>query len=266
MPLPLVLFLIVLGLLAGMFGALLGLGGSVLLVPLLVLLLPFPIQTAIAAGLVCVIATSSAAAGVYLQRGWVDVRLGMLLELGTVTGALTGASLVLLLPEDLLKGIFGGFLLLAAVLMLRRPPHEAEELTDTVPDYRVRNRPLGIGVSYLAGSVSGLLGIGGGPIQVPLMYLGMGVPLKVSAATSNFIMGVTAAAGALLYYNRGSLVVAVTAPLVLGVLVGAQLGSRLARRVRSRLVQLLLILVLFALAGLMLAEALGFTIPGQVTP
>ncbi|MFQ5777952.1 MAG: sulfite exporter TauE/SafE family protein [Terriglobia bacterium] len=263
---PIVLLLIVLGLLAGAFGALLGLGGSVILVPLLVLLLPFPLHTVLAAGLVCVIATSSAAAGVYLQRGWVDVRLGMLLELGTVTGALTGASLVLLLPENLLKGIFGGFLLVAAVLMLRRPPRQAEEIADTVPAYRARNYPLGISVSYLAGNVSGLLGIGGGPIQVPLMYLGMGVPLKVAAATSNFIMGVTAAAGALLYYNRGSLVVAVTAPLVLGVLVGAQLGSRLARRVRSRLVQVLLILVLFALAGLMLAEAIGFTLPGRVAP
>jgi len=108
-----------------------------------------------------------------------------------------------------------------------------------------------------------MLGIGGGPVQVPLMYLGMGVPLKIAAATSNFIMGVTAAAGALLYYGRGDVVVAVTAPLVLGVFAGAQLGSRLARRVPSRVVQALLILILLGLALLLFAEAAGYATPGR---
>ncbi|MFQ5663598.1 MAG: sulfite exporter TauE/SafE family protein [Terriglobia bacterium] len=257
---PIILLLIALGLVAGSFGAVLGLGGGVILVPVLALL-GFPIRTAIGAGLVCVIATSAAAAGVYVERRWVDIRLGMLLELGTVAGAISGALLVTRLPDTLLKGLFGVFLLYAAVLLGRRTPAEAEEITDTQPEYRVRNYPLGIGVSYAAGSVSGLLGIGGGPIQVPLMYLGMGVPLKMAAATSNFIMGVTAAAGAFLYYGRGEVVVGLTAPLVLGVFLGAQVGSRLARRVRSRIVQLLLILVLLGLALLMLAEAFGYTAP-----
>ena len=257
---PLVITLFALGLVAGTLGALLGLGGGVILVPVLNLL-GFPMQTAIGAGLVCVIATSTAAAGVYVQRQWADVRLGMLLELGTVLGAISGALLVTLLPDNLLKGMFGVFLLYAAGLLWRRPPPVAEEITETLPDYRVRNYPLGIGVCYAAGGVSGLLGIGGGPIQVPLMYLSMGVPLKVAAATSNFIMGVTAAASACLYYGRGQVVVALTAPLVLGVFVGAQLGSRLAPRVRSRVVQVLLILVLLGLALIMLVEALGFPLP-----
>lgn len=256
-----VFFLIGLGLIAGAFGALLGLGGSVLLVPVLTLLGFFPIRTAIGAGLLCVIATSASAAGVYVQRRWVDVRLGMVLEVGTVVGAISGALLVTLLPDSLLKGLFGAFLLGAAGLLWRRSPRETEEVGQTVPDYQVRNYPLGLGVSYVTGSVSGLLGIGGGPIQVPLMYLGMGVPLKIAAATSNFIMGVTATAGALLYYGRGDVVVSLTAPLVLGVFLGAQLGSRLARRVRSQVVQVMLILVLVGLALLMLGEAFGYTAP-----
>jgi hypothetical protein len=185
----------------------------------------------------------------------------MLLELGTVAGAITGALVVTLLSATAVKVVFGIFLLGAAVLMWRRPPREAEEVADTVPDYRARNYPLGLGVCTLAGSVSGLLGIGGGPVQVPLMYLGMGVPLKIAAATSNFIMGVTAAAGALLYYGRGDVVVAVTAPLVLGVFLGAQLGSRLAPRVHSRWVHGLLILVLLGLAALLFAEAAGYAAP-----
>jgi hypothetical protein len=209
----------------------------------------------------CVIATSSAAASIYVHRRWVDIRLSLLLELGTVAGAVSGALVVTLLPSALLKGLFGVFLLYGAALMWRRPPRAEEEVVEEVPDYQVRNHPLGVGVCYLAGNVSGLLGIGGGPIQVPLMYLGMGVPLKVAAANSNFMMGVTAAAGALLYYGRGEILLALTAPLVLGVLLGARLGSRLAKRVRSRVVHTLLILVLVFLAFLMLGEAFGVSMP-----
>lgn len=258
---PLVIVLIALGLLAGTFGALVGLGGSIILVPVLTLMGIFPVRSAIGAGLLCVIASSSAAAGVYVRRGWVDVRLGMLLELGTVAGAVAGAVVATLLPEAWLKALFGVFLLGAAVLMWRRPPSEAEEMSDTVPEYYARNYPLGLGVSTAAGGVSGLLGIGGGPIQVPLMYLAMDVPLKIAAATSNFIMGVTAAAGALLYYGRGEVIVALTAPLVLGVFLGAQLGSRFARRVQSRVIQLLLLVILLGLGVLMLGEAAGYTAP-----
>ena len=228
---PFLLVLIGLGVVAGFFGSLLGMGGSILLVPMLILLMGdfLPIQAAIATGLVCVIASSSSAAGVYVRRGWVDVRLGMLLELGTVAGAITGALVVTLLSATAVEVVFGIFLLGAAVLMGLRPPREAEEVADTIPDYRVRNYRLGLGICTLAGSVSGLLGIGGGPVQVPLMYLGMGV----------------------------------TAPLVLGVFAGAQLGSRLARRVPSRVVQALLILILLGLALLLFAEAAGYATPGR---
>lgn len=255
----LVLVLVVVGLVAGTFGALLGLGGSILLVPLLTLA-GFPMATAVGTGLLCVVATSCAAASVYVERGWADVRLGMLLELTTVLGAISGALVVALLSETLLKGLFGAFLLYAAVLLWRRPPADDQEVREKLPDYRVRNRALGAGVCYGVGSVSAMLGIGGGPIQVPLMYLAMGVPLKMAAATSSFLMGMTAAAGALIYYARGHVIVALTAPLVVGVFLGAQLGSRLAHRVHSRFVHLLLILVLLVLAAMMFAKAFSFTL------
>ena len=264
MPLELIiaLLLILLGFVAGTFGALLGLGGSVLLVPLLALI-GMPMGSAVGTGLLCVIATSSSAAAVYVRRGWVDVRLGILLELSTILGAVTGAVLAAQVPDPWLKGLFGAFLLYAAAMLWARPPAEDDDAGDAVPEYSVRRTPLGLGVSYVAGSVSGLLGIGGGPIQVPLMHLAMGVPLKAAAATSNFMMGVTAAAGAFLYFARGQVLVALTVPLVLGVFAGAQAGAWLARRVCGRWLRLLLILVLVALAALMLSQAFGIPVSSE---
>ncbi|MFQ5816441.1 MAG: sulfite exporter TauE/SafE family protein [Terriglobia bacterium] len=255
MPLAYVLALVVLGLLAGSFGALLGLGGGVIIVPALTLLFDMPIQIAVGTSLVCVIATSSAAAAVYVQRQLADTRLGVVLELGPVLGAITGAVAVTWLSQVTLQIIFAVFLFTAALLLWRRPT-PADLPGGAVPDYQVRNYPLGMGISYLAGGVSGMLGIGGGPIKVPLMYLAMGVPIKVAAATSNFMIGVTATASAFLYYHRGSVVPALTAPVVVGVFLGALLGSRWLRRVESRWVQGLLLLLLLYLAVQMLRDAL----------
>jgi len=263
---PVVLLLVALGLLAGTFGALVGLGGGVIIVPVLTLLLGFPIKTAVGVSLVCVIATSSGAAAVYVQRHWTDLRLGMVLELATAMGAITGAFVVTLVSDSFLKGMFGVFLLYAVVALLRQGQRETVEVTGEPPDYRVRNHPLGLGVSYLAGSVSGMLGIGGGPIKVPLMHLVMGVPLKVAAATSNFMIGVTAAASAFLYYTRGDVVIAVAAPLAVGVFAGALLGSHLTRWVRSRWIRWLLLLVLSYLAALMLGEAFSLALSGRGQP
>ncbi len=263
---PVIFFLVALGLLAGTFGALVGLGGGVIIVPVLTLLLGLPIKTAVGVSLVCVIATSSGAAAVYVQRHWTDLRLGMVLELATALGAITGAFMVTLVSDSFLKGMFGTFLLYAVVALLRQRRGEAVEVTGEPPDYRVRNHPLGLGVCYLAGSVSGMLGIGGGPIKVPLMHLVMGVPLKVAAATSNFMIGVTAAASAFLYYTRGDVVIAVAAPLAVGVFAGALLGSHLTRWVGSRWIRWLLTLVLFYLAALMLGEAFGLALPGRGQP
>lgn len=260
---PIVVFLVLVGLLAGTFGALVGLGGGVILVPVLSLWMGLPVKTAVGISLVCVIATSSAGAAVYVRRRWTDVRLGMVLELATALGAITGALVVIRLPDDVLKGLFGLFLLYATGVMLRQRYGAQAEVLDVPPSYSVRNHPLGLGVSYLAGNVSGMLGIGGGPITVPLMHLFMGVPLKVATATSNFMIGVTAAASAFLYYARGDIVVAVTAPLAVGVFAGALGGSYLSRRVRSGRIRWVLVVVLFYLAALMLSEALGLPFPGR---
>jgi uncharacterized membrane protein YfcA len=260
---PIILFLVALGLLAGTFGSLVGLGGGVIIVPVLSLLLGLPIKTAVGISLVCVIATSSAAAAVYVQRQWTDLRLGLVLELATAGGAITGALVVTHLPDSFLKGMFGVFLLYATVALLRQRQGGMVEVREQPPAYQVRNHPLGLGVSYLAGGVSGMLGIGGGPIKVPLMHLFMGIPLKVAAATSNFMMGVTASASGFLYYNRGDVVVAVAAPLAVGVFAGALLGSHLTRRIHSRWIRWLLILVLIYLALLMLGEAFGLSLRGR---
>lgn len=252
--------LVTLGLVAGTFGALLGLGGSILLVPVLTLM-GIPTGTAAAIGLVCVVATSSSASSVYLERGWADVRVGLPLQLATVLGALSGAWVAPLLPAALFKLLFASFLFYAAWLLWRRPETTSEDPEGVITTYQARNRGLGAGVCYLAGNVSGILGIGGGPVQVPLMHLGMGLPMKVSTATSNFMMGMTATAAALLYYQRGQMVVGFTAPLALGVFLGAQIGSRLARRVHSRILQRLLIAVLVVLAAGLLWNAAGLMQP-----
>jgi len=258
-----IVILFLLGLFAGTFGALVGLGGGIILVPVLSLWLDVPITQAVGISLVCVIATSSGAAAVYVQRRLTDLRLGMLLELASSAGAITGALIVPYLPPEVVKGLFGVFLLYSAVLMVRKRAEEAEAGADGPQDYQVRNYPLGLGVSYAAGNVSAILGIGGGPIKVPLMNVWMGVPLRVAAATSNFLMGVTAAASAFLYYSRGDVYVALAAPLAVGVFAGAFLGTWLSRRLHGRWIRFILVLVLLYLSALMLGEAFGIHIPGR---
>lgn len=261
---PVVILLLVLGFFAGAYGALVGLGGGVILVPVLSIWLGVPIKTAVGISLVCVIATSTGAAAVYVQRHLTDLRLGMVLELATVLGAITGAAAAAYLPDRLIKALFAAFLAYAALMMLRQKP--AADSAAAAPDYQVRNYPLGLGVSYVAGGVSGILGIGGGPIKVPMMYLLMGVPIKVAAATSNFMIGVTAAASAFLYYGRGDIIVPVAAPLATGVFAGALVGSRLSARLRSRWIRWLLMPMLFYLALLMVGEVLDLPIPGRRQP
>jgi hypothetical protein len=258
-----IVILFLLGLFAGTFGALVGLGGGIILVPVLSLWFGLPITQAVGISLVCVIATSSGAAAVYVQRRLTDMRLGMTLELASSLGAITGALIVPYLPPAVVKGLFGVFLLYSAVLMVRKRGEEAAEGGDGPQDYRVRNYPLGLGVSYAAGNVSAILGIGGGPIKVPLMNVWMGVPLRVAAATSNFLMGVTAAASAFLYYSRGDVYVALAAPLAVGVFAGAFLGTWLSRRLHGRWIRFILVLVLLYLSALMLGEAFGIPIPGR---
>jgi uncharacterized membrane protein YfcA len=267
------------GALAGVFGSLLGLGGGVLLVPMLTLGFGLPLREAVGVSLISVIVTSSAAAGVYLERHVANLRLGMTLELFTATGALIGGSIAFLLDEQLLSLLFGGLLLYVAATMARagfrsapedvadaeEPPTAEDEPagpTTTLerlsgPGYRVRRLGLGVVGATGAGVVSALLGIGGGIIKVPLMHLAMGVPFRVATATSNMMIGITAAASAVIYLIRGGIDPYVAGPTAIGVFVGATIGSRLGHRVDLRYLRLLFVVVLVYLAIQMLGRGVG---------
>lgn len=260
---------------AGLFGSLLGLGGGVLIVPLLTLGFGLPLREAVGVSLVCVIMTSSAAAGVYLERHVANLRLGMTLELFTAFGALLGGSIAFLLDERLLSLLFAGLLAYVAVTMVRAraaapfqedAPDEAIAAQDGMASvlerlsgdgYRVRNLGRGVVGATGAGVASALLGIGGGIIKVPLMHLSMGVPLRVATATSNLMIGITAAASTVIYVIHGGIDPYVAGPTAIGVFLGATAGSRLGHRVDLGLLRVLFVVVLAYTAVQMLLRVIG---------
>lgn len=273
---------------AGLFGSLLGLGGGVLLVPILTLVFGLDLREAVGVSLISVIVTSSAAAGVYLERHVANLRLGMTLELFTAMGALVGGLIAFLIDERLLALLFAGLLVYVAITMLRArepapddvarlPPEEDDRDLHVEPPlttdlgsfrsaalvhlsgdtYALRNLGRGVAGSAGAGVVSALLGIGGGIVKVPLMHVGMGVPLRVATATSNLMIGITAAAGAVIYMIRGEVDPYVVGPVAIGVFVGASLGSRAAHRIELRVLNLLFVAVLLWTALQMLLKAVG---------
>jgi uncharacterized protein len=256
--------LVVLGFFAGLLGAITGIGGGVVLAPILALHFGIPIREAIGTSLVAVITTSAASSSVHLQRHTTDIRLGMTLELATALGAAVTAYLVGYFNRSLLEGVFAGFLLYSSITILTRGGKvEAGDDSSSesssglalnngdvvIPPYEPKRYPLGMAASLVAGALSGLLGIGGGPIKVPVMYIFMGVPLMVATATSNFMVGVTAAASAIVYYRRGDILVEVAAPLAVGVFLGSLLGARAAPRIRTRYVVYLLVAIMVYLAA-----------------
>jgi uncharacterized membrane protein YfcA len=257
--------LVVLGFFAGLLGALTGIGGGILLSPILALHFGIPIRQAIGTSLVAVITTSAASSSVHLQRHTTDIRLGMTLELATSLGAAITAYLVAYFNRNVLEGLFAGFLLYSSMMILRRggkiePEDEVGEPSArgnsevVIPPYEPQRYPLGLAASLLAGALSGLLGIGGGPIKVPVMYIFMNVPLMVATATSNFMIGVTAVASAIVYYRRGDILVQYAAPLAVGVFMGSLLGARLTPRIRARYVSYLLVTIMIYLAGHLLVH------------
>jgi uncharacterized membrane protein YfcA len=265
------------GIAAGLFGSLLGLGGGILIVPLLTLVFNLPVLTAVGVSLICVIVTSGAAAGVYLERHVANLRLGMTLELFTAIGALVGGLVAFLLPERLLEVLFSALLLYVSATMLRRrdggeqdAPAVLPDASDQAPtratdqsfesslsgpDYRVRRLGFGLVGSVGAGVVSALLGIGGGLIKVPVMHVVMGVPLRVATATSNLMIGITASASAIIYLLRGGIDAYVAAPTAIGVFLGASLGSRIAHRIDLRILRGLFVVILLYTAWQMLQRA-----------
>jgi uncharacterized membrane protein YfcA len=236
----------------GIFGAYLGLGGGLLVVPFLTLLLGLPAKVAVGTSLLTVITTSTGAAQEYLKSGRADVRLGIVLELFTTLGALAGGLAAALLAEKTIFLFFGLVLILVALQMLRSK--EKPDFNHTASTGTYQNWGWGAGVSSLAGVLSGVLGVGGGVIKIPAMNLIMKVPLSVAFATSNLMIGVTAAAGALVYFSRGDVDLQAAAPLVLGTAIGAFLGARTVKKVPTRWLRFAFVAVLLAVAFEMLTK------------
>ena len=264
---------------SGFLGALLGLGGGVIMVPLMIFLLDVPIHIASGASIVAVVATSSAAASVYVRDEVTNMRLGMFLELATTLGALTGASFMAMAAESLLKTVFGLSLIYASTVMWFQLRNSRRSWVNKPNDWLAERLSLGgsyydeargeqisygvaktlntFGISYVAGVVSGLLGIGGGGIKVPAMNVVSSVPMKVAVATSNFMIGVTAAASALVYIRHGFCDGFVTAPVVLGTLVGSYIGARVTGRLRGMFLKRVFVAVLLLLGLRMIASGVG---------
>ncbi|HEX9116010.1 MAG TPA: sulfite exporter TauE/SafE family protein, partial [Anaerolineae bacterium] len=223
----------------------------------------------IGASIISVIATSSAAGAVYVGHGMTHTRLGMLLEIATTLGALAGGITAVLVDPRFLFGLFGLVLLYVIYSMRKLPSDEArnsptglldtsfvDPLTGRTVSYGITHLPAGMAASFVAGNISGLLGIGGGIIKVPIMSIVMGMPLKAAIATSNFMIGVTAATSAVIYYGRGYIDPRITVPTALGVLVGAQVGPRLGGKARSRTLKLIFQALLLFFAVQMLWKAI----------
>ncbi len=275
-PLEFALSVFALSIGAGLLGSLLGLGGGIIIIPALTLVFHIDIRYAIGASIVSVIATSSGAAAAYVREHMTNLRAAMLLETGTTSGALGGACLAGILAVRWLFVIFAVVLAYSAIAMLRnggehhqaapRPDRLADRLRlhgsyydaslGRVVEYTVSHSLIGLGLMCLAGMVSGLLGIGSGVLKVPAMDLVMGMPIKASTATSNFMIGVTAAASAGVYFARGDIDPFIAAPVALGVLTGAVAGSRLLGRLRSRSVRIVFVIVLLAVSTEMLLKGL----------
>ncbi len=255
---------------AGLFGSLLGLGGGLLIIPYLTLVFHVPMHTAIATSLICVIATSSAAAAVYVQRHLCDIRLGMLLELATTTGAVAGGLFANILNQHVLETLFAGLMFFTAGSMWRRREGlpEAALVSNADPvnlteRLAYRHLPGGLGISFLAGNLSGLLGVGGGILKVPAMHLVMGVPFKIATATSNLMIGVTAAASGFIFFLRGRVDLPLSAWIVFGVFWGATLGARWATKVKTKTLRLAFVVVLIAVGIEMASKGLALPLPWQ---
>lgn len=258
---------------AGLLGALTGLGGGIIIVPLLTLVFHVDLRYAIGASLVSVIATSSGAAAAYVREGFTNVRIGMVLEIATTLGALTGAFVAAYISTRAIAIIFGLVLLWTAIRSLKPV---VEHVTSANPDpiatrlrlhhtyptpeglrpYSVHNVKSGFGLMYLAGILSGLLGIGSGVVKVLAMDQRMRLPFKVSTTTSNFMIGVTAAASAGVYLHRGYIDPGIAFPVMLGVLVGALIGARILTGARTSVLRGIFTAVIAVLALQMLYKGI----------
>ncbi len=270
--------------LAGFFGALLGVGGGIFIVPVMVLMFHLPIKIAVAASIVSVIATSNAGGSSYVDQRITNLKLGMFLEVSTTIGALSGSVLALYLKEWAIMLLFTALLLymgstaflqrkvddkriaagdysnakpdrLSAFLGLNGSYHD--QAAQRTVDYVVTGAPTGSGICYLAGVASGLLGVGGGVVKVSAMNAHMNVPMKAAVGTSKLMIGVTAAVSSILFFLAGLIHFYVVAPVAMGTTIGATIGTMIMNRLRSVWLKWLLALLMFYLSYGMFARALG---------
>jgi uncharacterized membrane protein YfcA len=269
------LFLVSLG--ASALGGAIGMASGIFIVPVLTLFSGLDIHAAVGASIVSVIACSCGGAAPFLRSGTTNIRVAIVLEVTTTLGALTGVRLAGLLSAPILYLLFGAVLMASAAQMIskrRDTPEEAgaSELRDwasqlrlhsSYPDrgrdvfYRVRHVPLGLALMYGAGLLSALLGIGSGVLKVPAMDTALRLPIKVSSATSNFMIGVTAAASGVAYFARGSIDPMIAGPVALGSVLGAMLGARVLMTVSANTLRPLFVVALVGMAAHMLLHALG---------
>jgi uncharacterized membrane protein YfcA len=262
------------GVVAGLMGAMLGIGGGVFLVPFLVLVAGVPFKAAAAVSLMAVIATSTSvsAAASSTGRHLINIRLGMVLEVATAAGGVLGGLTAHMLSASTLQMLFGALALVVGIAVFRRAKQE-EPRTDCDGDigrlggrfidergfevcYRVKRLPVALVVSFVAGNISTLLGVGGGIIKVPVLTTWCGMPMRAAAATSAFMIGVTATSGAIIYYGHGDLIPALGAAAIIGTQAGSIAGLATSRRVKAEGLRRLLASVLVVVALLMLQRGL----------
>ncbi|WP_349604295.1 sulfite exporter TauE/SafE family protein [Lactiplantibacillus plantarum] len=270
------------GVIAGIFGAILGIGGGMIVTPILTLGLGLDIKYAIGASIIAVIATSSGSTIAYLRDEMLNLRVAMFLEIATTVGAVLGAVLTGVLNATFLYFLFGALLVFTTYNMIRKLMSKNGELPSVKDDklatqlnlngtyydkalnkqvdYQVENVPGGFSMMFGAGFASGLLGIGSGTFKVLAMDTIMHMPLKPSSATSNLMMGVTAAASAMVYFFNGSIKPGIAAPLAIGIIVGALIGSRIMTRLKPRLIRMIFVPVMLYLGIQMIAKGFGVTI------
>ena len=277
--------LIAVAVIAGLLGALLGIGGGTIIVPIMVML-GFPIHEAVGTSLIAVVATSIGGALVYLKAGMTNLQLAMILEVTTTLGAICGSYLAFVVDEKFIAILFFLVAIFTVYSMIRREVvkrpvmlatsgdtgsaeevdlqngsmafrtyHYWDELEQQWVTYTPRRIPIGLFAGYIAGILSGLLGIGGGPVKVPVLNLMMGVPTKVAVATSNYMVGITASASAFIYLNNGFVRPGVATLVTLGVLLGAQLGARISKRLSVPLLRWIFSVVILLLAGSLIFRA-----------
>jgi uncharacterized membrane protein YfcA len=267
--------------LAAILGSMLGLGGGVFLVPIFTLFFGIDPKIAIAASSISVITNSVVGSSVHLRNGFTNVRLAMLMAIFTISGAIGGALLAIVLKGSVLNFMFGIVLITAAVSMVVRrqavipnagpevpdPFHLRTSYTDRATGEPVSYVPhrMGLGLvgSIFAGLVSGLLGVGGGIVKVPLMNLWMRVPVKAAAGTSTFMVGMTAVATATVFYANGRVDETVVVPAMIGIFVGSQIGSHLTSRVKAANLVMIFFVIMLYLSASMILKSFGISLPGQ---